>query len=1027
MVAGRFRIVEQIGSGGFSVVYRAHQESMNRFVALKVLKSAASADEKTVERFRREALFASHLSHPNTIRLFDYGHTDDGMCYIAMEFLVGQDLADVVRLGRPMRLNRVWSILAQCCRSLAEAHRLGLVHRDLKPENIFLVKPLVKQDGADEFVKVLDFGVSKAIGNFANASARTMAPLTQKGTVFGTPLYMAPEQAMAQPITAAADVYGLGHIAFEMITGWAAYGDAGTAMDVMLKQINEPALELPEPWDQTPFSPLITKCTLKDPAQRIQDASKLLEHLLHDAFLPYMSEEAGARRTRALSRAPTLDGRAGLFDAPSPPEPSPETPAGIVPTKIAPTGIDGLAEETSPQSVEIFDDLEEDALTPPEERDEADIAFDTVLGYLAELGDSVPLELWTLARARVVPTQYIALADFVVEQAERYGIVRRRGHASESSSDLNSDSGQALSFTKPGFAEKLRDGFDRMVEPVRAHRDIATLLLDYDPTPRRARLHRVVEHLLRAEQPARAMRLLWEAGEEASAASELCDARDYYQRLGQIIDDLDAPARAESTAELDIQPAAVWVRLGELHAALGEQGAAQDALSRAVAPDAQAGAELRGRAFKTMGDLAVSQRRYEPARTHYRHARDSFREAKHPEAFVAAIGAMGHCALMDGKFGEASELLSLALNRSERLGNAILGARLGRFMAHVLMQGASFEQAGEHLRRSLVAFEQASSHREIAETLVELGDASFAAGKYEASRDYFSRALTVDEAHGAEFKDTLPMEPGDSDHTEYSEFAYAEPPQIGLSRALAALGELDAAAKYFEVSLAEALATGERLRQARIRFFLGDICLGRKDFSQADRHFQAVEQLAQKIGHTELWVDASIRRAYLAFDAGDAPDAYSQLGEAMQLAESLGDAGAELAVRAHVIYLQLLEHEFRARGTAFAPLVARSRKLDLPRARVLCQIFNADVHAARGDVDQARSLLAEVRLGAAELHDYALLLPLSRRERDLARRDAQNRGRTPAVPPPLPTHAPPTRGIAIGALVPPLTDARRIF
>ena len=220
LVAGRFRIVEMIGSGGFSVVYRAHQEGMNRFVALKVLKPRAANDHRVVERFRREALFASHLQHPNTITLFDYGETGDGLFYIAMEYLKGMDLSVVVQRGEPMDMKRIWKILVQTCRSLAEAHRLGLVHRDLKPENIFLY-----QSEDEETIKVLDFGVSKAISAFANAGPATMAPLTQEGTVFGTPLYMAPEQAMAEEITPAVDVYALGHITYEMVTGRAAYWD----------------------------------------------------------------------------------------------------------------------------------------------------------------------------------------------------------------------------------------------------------------------------------------------------------------------------------------------------------------------------------------------------------------------------------------------------------------------------------------------------------------------------------------------------------------------------------------------------------------------------------------------------------------------------------------------------------------------------------------------------------------------------------------------------------------------------------
>src|SRR5690554_4364118 len=197
-----------------------------------------------------------------------------------MELLEGQDLADVVRMGQPMAPHRVWQILAQCCRSLSEAHRLGLIHRDLKPENIFLLQ---RKDA--EIVKVLDFGVSKAINDFGAAGVRTMAPLTQQGTVFGTPLYMAPEQAMAEDLTAAVDVYAMGHIGFEMITGRAAYGDSTNAMDVMLRQINDPPLTLPSPWHGTPFYALIERATRKDPSERFADASEMLVSLLDEEFL----------------------------------------------------------------------------------------------------------------------------------------------------------------------------------------------------------------------------------------------------------------------------------------------------------------------------------------------------------------------------------------------------------------------------------------------------------------------------------------------------------------------------------------------------------------------------------------------------------------------------------------------------------------------------------------------------------------------------------------------------------------------
>ena len=289
VVAGRFRIVETIGSGGFSVVYRAHQEQLNRFVALKVLKPKASSDQKIVERFRREALFASQLTHPNTITLFDYGQTEDGLCYIAMEHLEGHDLSEVVKWGDPVDPARVWSILVQSCRSLAEAHDMGLIHRDLKPENIFLCK---REKG--EQVKVLDFGVSKALSHFGSAGGSGLAPLTQEGTVFGTPLYMAPEQARAEEITAAADVYALGHMAYEMITGRAAYADEISPMDVMLRQVNDPPLVLPEGFEDSPFGTLIYESTIKEPGDRIRDAGEFLSVLMSHDFAPYQEQSEAA-------------------------------------------------------------------------------------------------------------------------------------------------------------------------------------------------------------------------------------------------------------------------------------------------------------------------------------------------------------------------------------------------------------------------------------------------------------------------------------------------------------------------------------------------------------------------------------------------------------------------------------------------------------------------------------------------------------------------------------------------------------
>ncbi len=271
LIGGRFRVLEILGTGGFGTVYRAVQENIGREVALKFLTPAIASDPINVERFRREAYHVSQLRHPNTITVFDYGQTDDGLVYMVLELLNGRGLSDVIQDGGEMPWSRVVHIYSQILKSLTEAHQHGLVHRDLKPENI----QLCEMFGESDFVKVLDFGVAKMTLLDDEDGGAEEEQLTKAGRIFGTPMYMAPEQACAEPITPATDVYALGLLLFEMKTGLPPVSGRNR-MDVIHKQIRDKVPVLTPDIVGTPMAAVIEKACEKLPADRYANATELL-------------------------------------------------------------------------------------------------------------------------------------------------------------------------------------------------------------------------------------------------------------------------------------------------------------------------------------------------------------------------------------------------------------------------------------------------------------------------------------------------------------------------------------------------------------------------------------------------------------------------------------------------------------------------------------------------------------------------------------------------------------------------------
>ena len=263
VIDSRYRVIRKIGEGGMGTVYAGEHVEIGKDVAMKILHPAYSTQQDLVERFRREARAASRIGHPHIIDVTDFGETEDGCAYFVMEHLDGIDLADVLSHERRLAPERACKIATQICRALAAAHAAGVIHRDLKPENIFLVA----RDGQADFVKVLDFGIARSMGR-----ARR---LTNPGVAMGTPEYMAPEQAEGGAVDQRSDIYSVGALIYEMVSG----SPPQMSRDKELIPPRGIKADVPEELDR-----IVVRALEADPARRYQSMAQFEYDLVKSLF-----------------------------------------------------------------------------------------------------------------------------------------------------------------------------------------------------------------------------------------------------------------------------------------------------------------------------------------------------------------------------------------------------------------------------------------------------------------------------------------------------------------------------------------------------------------------------------------------------------------------------------------------------------------------------------------------------------------------------------------------------------------------
>ena len=296
VVADRYHVVKKLGEGGMGQVYLAEHVKMGRRSAIKVMNPSMVHDPDAVARFNREASNASRITHPNVCAIYDFGETPDGLIYLAMEFIEGEPLTDLLAREGALPVARATGIFLQTAEALQAAHDLGIVHRDLKPDNIMLAR---RKDGTDT-VKVVDFGIAKAIGGGGDEAGQKV---TKTGLVVGTPEFMSPEQLSGDKLDGRSDLYSLALVFYRMLSGKLPF-EATTVQETMIKRLTDEPMPLAVARTDLSFpsglQPVLDTALARTPSDRYQTVAKFAADI---AAVTGRPAAGGVPHTRSIGDA----------------------------------------------------------------------------------------------------------------------------------------------------------------------------------------------------------------------------------------------------------------------------------------------------------------------------------------------------------------------------------------------------------------------------------------------------------------------------------------------------------------------------------------------------------------------------------------------------------------------------------------------------------------------------------------------------------------------------------------------------